>query len=84
MVSKIESYVLLYLQPPFGQAISKKAGKKVAATPKKGGGGAAGKGKVAKVRIHLNICTELMTRDVSSVPVGGLEGRFQEEVGRSD
>ncbi|KAI0964200.1 class II myosin, variant 2 [Taiwanofungus camphoratus] len=45
MVSKLESYVLLYLHPPFIQAPSKKAGKKVAATPKKGGGGPT---KVAK------------------------------------
>ena len=72
------------LQAPSQLLIYHRPGKKVAATPKKGGGGAAGKGKVAKVRIHLNICTELMTRDVSSVPVGGLERRFIEKVGWGD
>ena len=84
MVSKIESYVLLYLQPPFGQAISKKAGKKVAATPKKGGRDAVAKGKVTKVRMYLNIRAELMARYVYSVPVGGLERRFIEKVGWGD
>lgn len=84
MVSKIESYVLLYLQPPFGQAISKKAGKKVAATPKKGGGGAAGKGKVAKVRIYLIYPVLLTRQEARYVSIGRLEGRFQEEVRRSD
>ena len=47
MVSEIYAPVLLYLQPIFLQAPSKKAGKKVAASAKKGG--AAGASKVAKV-----------------------------------
>lgn len=46
MVSDISAPILLYLQPIFLQAPSKKAGKKVAASAKKGGAGAS---KVAKV-----------------------------------
>ncbi|KAH9947125.1 P-loop containing nucleoside triphosphate hydrolase protein [Amylocystis lapponica] len=38
MVSPLDSYVLFWLHPQLPQAPSKKAGKKVAATPKKGGG----------------------------------------------
>ena len=50
MVSYMISLVLLYLDPVYPQAPSKKAGKKVTPAPKKGGkGGAAGNSKVAKV-----------------------------------
>ena len=57
MVSDMNSPVLLYLHAIYPQAPSKKAGKKVAATPKKGG--AKGASKVAKVRVavgYANIC----------------------------
>ena len=49
MVSESNVRVLLYLRPLLPQAPSKKAGKKVDATSKKGGGQA----KVAKVRVPL-------------------------------
>ena len=57
MVSDTNSPVLLYLHAIYPQAPSKKAGKKVAATPKKGG--AKGASKVAKVRTAVwcvNLC----------------------------
>ena len=72
------------LQAPSQLLIYHRPGKKVAATPKKGGRDAVAKGKVTKVRMYLNIRAELMARYVYSVPVGGLERRFIEKVGWGD